>query len=255
MKFDDLDKKMRAFETAHDHCVLPGIFMVARLDGRNFTQLTKKKRQFDVPFDEKFRDYMVQTSEHLINCGFNVIFAYTQSDEISLLFHPAEESFNRKMRKYNSILAGEASAHFSLLLNQAACFDCRICQLPTNDLVIDYFRWRNEDAHRNALNSYCYWMLRKEGLNKRSATGQLNKQSVAAKNELLFQRGVNFNDIPNWQKRGVGIYWQEYEKTAVNPKTGETVTAQRRKLNVDLNLPMKENYSQFIRELLIFHSR
>src|SRR5688500_14803201 len=42
MKFDDLDAKMRRFETAHDHCVLPGIFMVARIDGRGFTRLTKE---------------------------------------------------------------------------------------------------------------------------------------------------------------------------------------------------------------------
>ncbi|MEM8535743.1 MAG: guanylyltransferase, partial [Chloroflexota bacterium] len=28
MKFDELDERMRQFETAHDHCVLPGIFMV-----------------------------------------------------------------------------------------------------------------------------------------------------------------------------------------------------------------------------------
>ena len=41
MKFDDLDKKMRVFETAGDQCVLPEMFMVARLDGRSFTRLTK----------------------------------------------------------------------------------------------------------------------------------------------------------------------------------------------------------------------
>ena len=34
MKFDELDDKMRVFETAHDLCILPGIYMVARLDGR-----------------------------------------------------------------------------------------------------------------------------------------------------------------------------------------------------------------------------
>ena len=34
MKFDDLDAKMRRFEAAHDHCVLPGIFMVAGIDWR-----------------------------------------------------------------------------------------------------------------------------------------------------------------------------------------------------------------------------
>ncbi|MGL5807176.1 MAG: tRNA(His) guanylyltransferase Thg1 family protein, partial [Xenococcaceae cyanobacterium] len=29
MKFDDLDTKMRVYETAHDYCVLPGLYMVA----------------------------------------------------------------------------------------------------------------------------------------------------------------------------------------------------------------------------------
>ena len=46
MKFDDLDKKMRVFETAADLCVLPSMFMVARLDGRIFTRLTKEVCQF-----------------------------------------------------------------------------------------------------------------------------------------------------------------------------------------------------------------
>jgi hypothetical protein len=31
MEFNDLDKRMRVFETAHDHCVLPGLFIVAYL--------------------------------------------------------------------------------------------------------------------------------------------------------------------------------------------------------------------------------
>ena len=42
MKFDELDQKMRVFETAHDHCALPGLFLVARIDGRCFTRLTKE---------------------------------------------------------------------------------------------------------------------------------------------------------------------------------------------------------------------
>ena len=48
-----------------------------------------------------------------------------------------------------------------------------ISQLPTVDLVVDYFRWRSEDAHRNALNSHCYWMLRKGGLDAQQATKQV----------------------------------------------------------------------------------
>ncbi|MEL7124477.1 MAG: tRNA(His) guanylyltransferase Thg1 family protein, partial [Bacteroidota bacterium] len=117
MRFDDLDKRMRVFETAHDHCVLPGIYMVARIDGRSFTRLTKKLHKFETPFDSQFRDLMVETTKHLMNCGFKVIYGYTESDEISLLFAHDEQMFNRKTRKFNSILAGEASAKFSLLLN------------------------------------------------------------------------------------------------------------------------------------------
>jgi tRNA(His) guanylyltransferase len=205
MKFDELDAKMRIFETATDLCVLPGIFMVARVDGRDFTRLTKEIHRFEAPYDIRFRDHMVETVKHLMQCGFRVIYGYTQSDEISLLFHRDESAFERKLRKYDSILAGEASARFSLLLGDQAAFDCRISQLPTEDLVVDYFRWRNEDAHRNALNGHCYWMLRKQGRSVGEATQNLLKLSVAQKNELLFQNGINFTDLPNLQKRGIGL--------------------------------------------------
>src|SRR5438045_6685499 len=87
MKFDDLDQKMRVFETAHDLCVLPGLYMVARLDGRSFTRLTEEVHQFEAPFDPRFRDLIVETAEHLMSgCGFNVVYGYPESDEIYLLF-------------------------------------------------------------------------------------------------------------------------------------------------------------------------
>jgi tRNA(His) 5'-end guanylyltransferase len=250
MKFDELDARMRIYETTHDLCVLPGIYMVARLDGRNFTRLTKEVHQFDAPFDVRFRDMMLDTVEHLMTCGFNVIYGYTESDEISLLFSHDEGGFNRKLRKLNSVLAGEASAKFSLLLGAMACFDCRISELPTVDLVVDYFRWRNEDAHRNALNAHCYWCLRKDGVGVKGATAALLGLSVAQKNELLFQHSINFNDLPLWQKRGSGVYWEEYEKEAVNPVTGLAVTACRRRIARNLDLPMKEAYGAFIEEIV-----
>lgn len=99
MTFDELDETMRAFETAADYCVLPGIFMVARLDGRSFTRLTKEVCKFEAPFDERFRDMMIATAESLMTSGFQVIYAYTQSDEISLLFAQGESQFGRKLRK------------------------------------------------------------------------------------------------------------------------------------------------------------
>ncbi len=246
MKFDDLDAKMRVYETANDRIVLPGVYIVARIDGRGFTRLTKERHAFDAPFDVRFRDYMLETTEHLMNCGFSVIYGYTQSDEISLLFDLKEGSFGRKVRKFNSVLAGEASARFSLLLGDVACFDCRVCELPSVDLVRDYFRWRNEDAHRNALNAHCYWLLRKQGQGVDEATSFLRGRSVADKNELLFQHGTNFNDLPAWQRRGVGMYWEAYEKESVNPVTGAPVRATRRRIKRDLELPMRDAYGQFV---------
>lgn len=249
MKFDDLDQKMRIFETAADMCVLPEMFMVARLDGRSFTRLTKEVCQFEAPFDERFRDLMVETAESLMTCGFRVIYAFTESDEISLLFDPSERLFGRKLRKYNSTLAGEASAKFSLLLGSVATFDCRISQLPNHSLVVDYFRWRSEDAARNALNAYCYWTYRKLGLHERAATEKIFGLSVSQKNELLFEQGINFNDVPSWQKRGIGLYWENFDKPSSNPVTGEQVVARRRRIKRDFDLPMKDEYSRFLEGL------
>ncbi len=250
MKFDELDAKMRVFETNHDICVLPEIYIVARLDGRSFTRLTKEVHQFEAPFDERMREIMVETVKHLMSCGFNVIYGYTQSDEISLLFHPEILTFDRKHRKFNSILAGESSAKFSLLLGDMGVFDCRICELPNIKLVCDYFRWRNEDAHRNALNSHCYWLLRKQDWSVKKATGFLEGKSVAAKNEFLFQNGINFHDLPLWQKRGTGVYWEIYEKEATNKLTGEKVMAVRNRIKVDYELPIRDEYSEFIKRFL-----
>ena len=250
MKFDELEKSMRIYEEYDDRCVLPAMFMVARIDGRNFTRLTRDVHKFEAPFDDRFRDLMLDTTDHLMNCGFNVILGYTQSDEISLLFHPEETAFGRKIRKYNSILAGEASAKFSLLLGDMACFDCRICEFPNEQLVIDYFRWRNEDAHRNALNSYCYWILRKQNCSPVDAAAIIKGYSVAQKNEFLFQNQINFNDIPLWQKRGTGLYWETYEKQGLNPKTGKTELAKRRRIKRDLDLPMRDEFSKWIGTLI-----
>lgn len=251
MKFEELDTRMRVYETALDYSVLPNIYMVARLDGRNFTRLTKETHQFAPPFDDRFRDYMLATVEHLMTCGFKIIYGYTQSDEISLLLDIKENTFSRKLRKLNSVLAAEASAKFSLLLQDLGCFDCRISQLPNTELVVDYFRWRQQDAYRNSLSSHCYWRLRREGHSFSKATSMMSGLSQANKHELLFQHGINFNDLPTWQKRGSGLYWQEYQKTGYNPKTEEKTIVSRSKIKQDLQLPMKDDYSDFIRELLI----
>lgn len=251
MTFDEMDTRLRVYETAHDHCVLPGLFMIVRLDGRGFTRLTRDLYHFEAPFDPLFRDHMLDTVQHLMNCGFRVVYGYTQSDEISLVLHRDEDTFQRKLRKLISLLASEASACFSLRLGGIAAFDARVSQLPDLNLVVDYLRWRQEDAHRNALNAHSYWLLRRQGCSAEAAATHLKGLSVAAKNELLFQQGgINFNELPCWQKRGSGIYWECYEKAGVQPLTGQTVTATRRRLKIDLELPLREEYDAFIYTLM-----
>jgi tRNA(His) 5'-end guanylyltransferase len=78
----------------------------------------------------------------------------------------------------------------------------------------------------------------------------LHKLSVAEKNEMLWQRGINFNELPLWQRRGVGIYWETYGKAAKNPLTGEDVIATRRRMKIDMELPMKDEYGSFIGKLV-----
>jgi tRNA(His) 5'-end guanylyltransferase len=193
---------------------------------------------------------MINTVKGLMDCGFRVVYGFTESDEISLLFHVDEQTFGRKVRKYNSILAGVASATFSLQLGQVAAMDCRLIPLPNIERVQDYFLWRQEDAHRNALNSHCYWLLRKEGMNAIDATKMLEGKSVAYKNELLFSRGINFDTLPSWQKRGVGIYWGDVEKTGFNPITKQEVKTLRRELKVDYELPLGQEYANYVSSFL-----
>jgi tRNA(His) 5'-end guanylyltransferase len=228
---------MRPYETALDTPVPPGFAIVARLDGRGFTRLTRDLCQFEAPFDPRFRDLMAVACRRLMDCGFNVGLAYSESDEISLLFDPAEVCFGRKPRKWISVLAEEASAAFSLALGQIASFDARLSVLPGREQVIDYFRWRMADAARCCLNGHAYWLLRRQGLTARAASEHLLGLGRADKHELLFQAGINFDALPTWQKRGFGVYWVDSPRTGRNPLTGQTTTTRRRTLAVDLELP------------------
>ena len=246
MNFEELDSKMRRFETSLDQIVLPELYLAVRIDGRNFTKLTKETCKFEAPFDVRFRDAMIDTVKHLMNCGFRIVYGYTQSDEISLLFHPMDQTFGRKVRKINSVLAGEASAFFSMRLNTLACFDCRVIPLPNLECIKDYFSWRQEDAHRNSLNAHCYWLLRKEGMSAREATREIEGKTTAFKNELLFSRNINYNDLPNWQKRGVGFSYTSCQVTGFNPVTNEETASVRSKITVNLDLEIGDAYTDWV---------
>ncbi len=248
----EIGEKFRAIEAVEQRVRLPGALPVVRLDGRGFTRLTKELIELERPFDERFRDAMVAATQHLMECGFRVVFAYTQSDEISLAIDAGDETFGGRIDKTLTVLAGEASAALSLELGSVAVMDARLLQLVSVDDAVEYFSWRSLDAHRNALSAHAYWALRDiDGVSARKAGKRLIGASVSDKNELLFERGINFNDCPSWQKRGIALFWEDYEKVGVDPRTGEEKVANRRRIAVDMELPLGAEWHDYLREKLV----
>lgn len=230
MKFKEFDARMRVYEEAHDLCVLPGMFMVARIDGRNFTRRTKEEWDLEHPFDKAFHAGMVATTKHLMDCGFQTIYGYTQSDEISLLLAKEADSFDRKLRKLTSILASEATSAFVNWINLHASFDSRISQLPTEMEVVDYFRWRRSDSIRNARNAYVYWTLRDSGMSPKRADSEARIMSWDEKTSFLADKGIILDDLPVWQVGGTGVWWREVEIEGIDPRDGSKHRALRKRL-------------------------
>lgn len=244
---DELESRLRELECFHSLRLLAGTWPVLRLDGRGFSRLTEAS--FDKPFDLQFHQLMCGTAEVLM-AELGAVYAYTESDEISVLLPRDTRLFDREVEKLVSISAAIASSTFSLALGAPAQFDSRVWLGPQPELVTDYFRWRQADATRCALNGWAYWTLRKAGRSVAEATKQLNGQTTAYKNELLFQAGTNFNDLPAWQKRGAGLYWETYSKEGYNPKLQEKVIATRRRVRIDRELPTGEDYTALITRML-----
>ena len=44
---------------------------------------------------------------------------------------------------------------------------------------------------------------------------------------MLHTRGIIYNDLPAWQKRGVGLTWEAYEKEGTDPRTSTKTSALR----------------------------
>jgi tRNA(His) 5'-end guanylyltransferase len=115
---------------------------------------------------------------------------------------------------------------------------------------VDYCRWWQADAARCALNGWTYWTLRKTGQGVAQATAALAGKGVADKNELLFQAGINFNELPLWQRRGTGLYWEQFGREGYNPKLDRKESATRRRMKVDQELPTGDEYADFVRRLM-----
>jgi tRNA(His) 5'-end guanylyltransferase len=150
---------------------------------------------------------MVATTKELVEESGACI-GYTQSDEISLVFYsPSYDSqvfFNGRKQKMVSVLAAMCSVtfndlyrgHFGSDANSLALFDCRAWQVPSLVEAANALLWREQDATKNAIS-----MAARHYYSHKSLHGKSGKEMQ----ELLFQKGINFNDYPAFFKRGTFV--------------------------------------------------
>ncbi len=216
MTTDALGDRMKDYERRETGAkFLPMLPIYARIDGRGFSRFTSG---FERPFDPRFRALMQDTTAWLVQATGARI-GYTQSDEISLCWlaetYEAETFFGGKKQKMVSQLAALATQRFNKLLwisddpflRQAAdkdpTFDARVFQLPNQAECANAFLWREWDATKNALSMACRELYSHKELEGRNGSEQ---------NELLFRKGVNFNDYPAIYKRGVYLQRRKVRK-------------------------------------------
>jgi tRNA(His) 5'-end guanylyltransferase len=66
--------------------------------------------------------------------------------------------------------------------------------------------------------------------------------------ELCFKKGINWNDCPVPQKRGRCLVKDKVIKEAINPLSGEMITAERSKWVVDNNIPIFSQDREYIEQ-------
>jgi tRNA(His) 5'-end guanylyltransferase len=186
---------------------------------------------------------------------FDGLYAYTQSDEISVLLPQSSAFFGRGVEKLVSLAAATASAAFTEAVGHRAAFDARLWTGDGVEDVVDYFAWRQADTGRNALSTCAYWALIGQGLTARQAHGRLLGLRRAAKQELLAGCAPSFEERPAWQRRGTGIWIETFEKQAHDPRAQQDVTALRRRLRRESELPEGAAYRDLVQDLVTRSTR
>ena len=237
----------REREWFHGLRVPHGMWAVVRVDGRGFSRLTKAR--YDKPYDHGFAATMTACATALTT-ELDGRFGYTYSDEISVVLPPQHALFGRGVEKLVSVSAGLVSAVFTHEAGRPAHFDARLWIGASAEDVVDYMSWRQADAASSSLTNWCYWTLRDAGATAKEATARLSGATVADKNELLFNHGVNYNVTPAWQRRGVALHWEDHAHDAHDPRTGEHVVVTRRRLTADTDLPRSDEFRGFVQAAL-----
>jgi len=254
---DSLGTRMKENYENRTRFMLPRrAYTIIRLDGKAFHTYTKGLKR---PFDEGLMDDMDATAAFLCKNIMGAKFAYVQSDEISILITDFEEEntqswFDSNIQKMVSVSASMATAQFNKLrmiriaersirdgdvtdlgehvrnfvYPALAMFDARVFQIPQKIEVINYFIWRQQDATRNSISSVAQSLYSQK---------ELFKVNTNDMQELIFQKGINWNNYTPREKRGGIIRQFENEFVRKNPN-GESETYTRNNWGLDVETPV-----------------
>jgi tRNA(His) guanylyltransferase len=196
-------------------------YTIIRIDGKAFHTYTKGLQR---PFDDALIEDMDATAAYLCKNIMGAKCAYVQSDEISVVLtdfetQATEAWFGNNVQKMVSISASMATMKFNELrvargITKLAMFDSRVFQIPQRIEVENYLIWRQQDATRNSIASVAQALYPHE---------QLKNVNSSQQQELIFQKGINWNDFSSRKKRGGLVLKQTYMKGETQRTRWETI--------------------------------
>ena len=221
---DDLGIRMKTFYEQIPKTKLMRRCPVAiRIDGKAFHTFT---RGFQKPFDEVLIKSMQETMKYLCDNIQGCVLGYTQSDEITLILVDYKKLtssawFDYEVQKICSIAASMATMAFNKFfrdnvgdylyenyddqyladyiktlqnaVDKGAMFDARCFNIPKEE-VTNLVYWRQLDASRNSIQMVGQACFSHKELQ--------NKSCNDIQDMLMTQKGINWNDLPTYQKRG-----------------------------------------------------
>ena len=219
---DDLGDRMKSHYEDRTRYSLPRrTYTIIRLDGKSFHTYTRGlKKPFDRELFEDIDNAIIAMLPEIQGAQF----AYTQSDEISILltdFATPQTSawFDGLLQKMASVSASIITAHFNqqrlarfvekhslnVLRDDApiAYFDARVFTIPDRTEVMNYFIWRNQDCSRNSVS-----MVAQANFSHKELQGK----STTEMHEMLHVKGVNWaTDYTDREKNGALIVKESYD--------------------------------------------
>jgi tRNA(His) guanylyltransferase len=200
---------VRSFEL--DDTLLPGTWIVVRLDGRNFNNFVSI-HGFNRPNDLDGLNLMNASAIAILNEFPDISIGYGQSDEFSFVFNTNTKIYGRRSSKLITSIVSLFTAQYQYLwstykpgitLLYPPSFDGRVVIYPKLSALKDYLRWRQVDCHVNNLYNACFWNLVGSGKDKQDAEQILKGTFSKDKHELLFSKfNINYNNLPEIYRKG-----------------------------------------------------